>query len=159
LAQLNYWYAETNRSSQRCKRPYEPDDFLLHKPPGTERQQAASDAPPRDWGPAGAALLELERRGLLPSFACAADPQLERAGKGQPVPTMLALSSDQALLLAPWADKGQWRGFLLAEPEVSGQELTFSSVDGEQIGLRLPDLEVVEGVLCCLPQATLPLAG
>jgi hypothetical protein len=144
LAQLNYWYAETNRSSQRCKRPYEPDDFLLHKPPGTERQQAASDAPPRDWGPA---------------VACAADPQLERAGKGQPVPTMLALLHDQALLLAPWADKGQWRGFLLAEPEVSGQELTFSSVDGEQIGLRLPDLEVVEGVLCCLPQATLPLAG
>ena len=159
MAQLNYWYAETNRSSQRCKRPYEPDDFLLHKPPGTERQQAASDAPPRDWGPAGAALLVLERRGLLPSFACAADPQLERAGKGQPVPTMLALLHDQALLLAPWADKGQWRGFLLAEPEVSGQDLTFSSVDGEQIGLRLPDLEVVEGVLCCLPQATLPLAG
>jgi hypothetical protein len=63
------------------------------------------------------------------------------------------------MILAPWQERGEWHGFLLAEPEASGQPLEFSSVDGETIVLQLPALEVLEGVLCQLPAATLLTVG
>ena len=120
---------------------------------------ADDDAIPASWAPAGAALLELERRGLLPAFACAADERLERAGKGAPAPERLAWIHEQAMLLAPWQGAGAWHGHLIAEPEASGRVLEFSSVDGETISLQLPVLEVVEGVLCDQPAAELVIVG
>jgi hypothetical protein len=133
---------------------------VIHKlPDNPDAEQDDGEKVPREWAPAGAALLELERRGLMPAFACAADERLERAGKGAPVPPMLAWIHDQAMLLAPWEEPDGWHGHLIAEPEASGQALEFSGVDGERIVLQLPALQAVEGVLCDLPQAVLPIAG
>jgi hypothetical protein len=103
--------------------------------------------------------MELQRRALLPAFALAADDRLERAGKGAPAPAMLAWVHDQAMLLAPWQSGDCWCGFLLAEPEASGQLLEFSDLDGGCVSLQLPELEVLEGVLCTDATAELPIVG
>lgn len=113
---------------------------------------------PGEWAGPGAAFLELERRGLLPAFALAADDRLERAGKGHPAPPVLALIHEQAMLLAPWRSGDQWHGYLLAEPEASGAVLEFNDLDGESYELQLPELAILEGVLCCEPRALLPIA-
>mgnify|MGYP007069470930 CR=1 FL=1 len=133
-------------------------DFVIHKAPGTPRGEG-EEAIPRGWGTAGAAALELERRGILPAFACALDERLWKAGQGAVLPKRLALMHEQAMLLAPTPTEDGWRGFLVAEPEASGLVLPFTSVDGETFVLQLPALEAVEGVLSSLPVAELPIVG
>lgn len=103
-------------------------------------------------------MIELQRRGLLPAFALNFDERLERAGKGAPAPSNLALIHDQAILLAPWQSANGWCGFLLAEPEAAGERLQFSALDGEQFWLQMPDLPIVEGVLSSDPTAELAIA-
>jgi hypothetical protein len=86
------------------------------------RQQQPGDRPPSE---AGAAMLELLRLDQFPGFALAFYEPLEAAGKDHAAPRLLALVADDAILLAPAAATGGWRGFLIAEGTATGQAREF----------------------------------
>lgn len=90
------------------------------------RQQQPGEQPPSD---AGAAMLELIRRQLFPSFALAFYEHLSKAGQNHPVPSRLALVAEDAIVLAPSAGPGGWQGFLIAESQAAGQDRAFRWID------------------------------
>jgi len=106
------------------------EDFCFY------RQQQPGERPPVE---AGAAMRELIQQGLFPSFALAFYEPLNIAGQGQPAPSRLALVADDAILLAPVATSGGWRGFLIAEDSAAGQDREFRSPDlPDPVALRVP---------------------
>lgn len=89
---------------------------------------------------AGAAMLELIRRRMFPSFALFVHGDLKAAGKDEPPPDRLAWLSDDAVLLAPYPlEDGGWGGFLIAQAEASGRAIEFRSERGERVTLRVPE--------------------
>jgi hypothetical protein len=106
------------------------EDFCFY------RQQQPGERPPVE---AGAAMLELIDQGLFPPFALAFYEPLNIAGQNQPPPPRLALVAGDAILLAPVATTGGWRGFLIAEDTAAGQQREFQAPDlPEPVRLIVP---------------------
>lgn len=122
-------------------------DFLCFGEPGEQDQ----GPPPA----AGAAMLELNRLGLLPGFTLVFWPALSEAGKGQPPPQPLALLAADAVLLAPRMTGGGWSGLLLAEDTAAGQVRAFSTVDGEPAGELMVPLPSDPGAVVWTEEALL----
>jgi hypothetical protein len=92
---------------------------------------------PRPPSEAGAALLELLERNLLPGLCWAAE---------------------DAILLAPYrVDAGHWGGFLVAQVSAAGQAREFASEAGEVVALRVP-ADAVQGRAFAAAQAGAVLA-
>lgn len=89
---------------------------------------------------AGAALLALLERDLLPDFAVGEwCDTLQRSGQGQPVPERLCWAGEDVIVLAPWrADGGHIAGFVIAERGAIGQRRVCWSEQGESVELEIP---------------------
>ena len=102
---------------------------------------------PRPPSEAGAALLELLERNLLPGFVLDGPwlADLEAQGRGVTPPPRLCWAAEDAILLAPYrVDASHWGGFLVARATAAGRLLEFASEAGEVISLRVP-ADVVTG--------------
>lgn len=104
-------------------------------------------------------MLALIDRKLFPSFGFGPwYPDLERAGKDQPVPDRLVLAAEDAMLLAPWrADAEHWAGFLIAEATAAGQRRTFYSESGDEVVLMVPESIADRGAVVAEEAAMLPI--
>ncbi|MGA1114568.1 MAG: hypothetical protein ACO3TI_06425 [Aquiluna sp.] len=97
---------------------------------------------PLPTGAAGAAMLELLERNLLPAFVMDGPwlADLEAQGKNAEAPKRLCWAADDAILLAPYrVSADQWGGFLVAKASASGQVRQFHSDSGESTVLMIPD--------------------
>lgn len=112
-------------------------------------------------GAAGAALEELLRRDLLPSYAIGPwCEDLQRAAKDQPIPDRLVLAAEDALLLAPWRpDAEHWAGFLIAEHGAGGQQRAFYSEDGDRVDLLVPEALIGRVAVAARAGAVLPMVA
>ncbi len=111
---------------------------------------------------AGAALMELVRRDLFPSFALGPWYEgLKAAAKGAAVPELLAWIAEDAILLAPFRiDATTWGGYLIAMDEAAGQPRQFTDPDGQPpVWLVVPPEIGAEEPVEAVPQARLPIAG
>ncbi len=91
---------------------------------------------------AGAAMLELLQRNLLPPFVLDGPwlADLEAQGKNADAPKRLCWAADDAILLAPYrVSADQWGGLLIAKASASGQVRTFHSDTGESTSLIIPN--------------------
>lgn len=104
-------------------------------------------------------MLALIERKLFPAFGFGPwYPDLERAGKDQPVPDRLVLAAEDAMLLAPWrVDAGTWGGFLIAEASSAGQRRTFYSETGDEVVLMVPNWVANKGAVVAEEAAMLPI--
>jgi hypothetical protein len=115
---------------------------------------------PRPPSEAGAALLELLERNLLPGFVLDGPwlADLEAQGRGVSPPPRLCWAAEDAILLAPYrADAGHWGGFLVAQASAVGQAREFASETGELLALRVP-ADAVQGRAFAAAQAGAVLA-
>ena len=151
IAQLTALTANLNRDDKKRPEPYGLADFCLFG----EVEEGAQ--PP---AAAGAAMLELIRRNLFPSFGFGPwYPDLEKAGKDEPVPPRLILAAEDALLLAPWrVDAEHWGGFLIAEASSAGQRRAFYSENGDEVVLTVPAVIADRGATVAEEAAKLPIA-
>ncbi len=96
---------------------------------------------PRPPSEAGAALLELLERNLLPGFVLDGPwlADLEAQGRGVTPPPRLCWAAEDAILLAPYrVDAGHWGGFLVAQRSAAGRMREFASEAGEVVALLVP---------------------
>jgi hypothetical protein len=96
---------------------------------------------PRPPSEAGAALLELLERNLLPGFVLDGPwlADLEAQGRGVAPPPRLCWAAEDVILLAPYrVDAGHWGGFLVAQASAAGRVREFASEVGEVVALRVP---------------------
>lgn len=110
---------------------------------------------PRPPSEAGAALLELLERNLLPGFVLDGPwlADLEAQGRGVTPPPRLCWAAEDAILLAPYrVDASHWGGFLVARASAVGRVREFASEAGEVIALRVP-LDAVQGRAFAAAQA------
>lgn len=115
---------------------------------------------PRPPSEAGAALLELLERNLLPGFVLDGPwlADLEAQGRGVTPPPRLCWAAEDAILLAPYrVDAGHWGGFLVAQASAVGQAREFASETGEVVALRVP-ADAVQGRAFAAAQAGAVLA-
>jgi hypothetical protein len=107
---------------------------------------------------AGAAMVELERRGLLPAFSLSFFKPLSAAADPLKTPSRLGWIGDDVLLLAPYQpDEGHWCGFLIAEAEAGGQIRQLRSEDGETIELLVPASVATAGAVMAEEGLSLPI--
>lgn len=96
---------------------------------------------PRPPSEAGAALLELINRDLLPGYA-ADGPWLQdlvQQGESAPLPPRLCWAAEDAILLAPYQTNGDhWGGFLIARATAKDQSREFADENGRTIVLTVP---------------------
>ena len=115
---------------------------------------------PRPPSEAGAALLELLERNLLPGFVLDGPwlADLEAQGRGVSPPPRLCWAAEDAILLAPYRmDAGHWGGFLVVQASAVGQAREFASETGELLALRVP-ADAVQGRAFAAAQAGAVLA-
>ena len=96
---------------------------------------------PRPPSEAGAAMLELLERNLLPAFALSGPwvQDLQQQGKGVAPPERLCFAATDAILLAPYrVDASSWGGFLIALASAAGQTRQFASEAGDLMILSIP---------------------
>lgn len=104
-------------------------------------------------------MVELERRGLLPSFALSFFKPLSAAADPLQVPPRLAWIGDDVLLLAPYQpDEHHWTGFLIAEAEAGGQLRQLRSEDGQTIEVLVPATVATAGAVMAEEGLSLPIA-
>lgn len=146
--------AEANRNREARPEPFQLREFCFWA------DVAEKPRPPSE---AGAALLALLERGLLPAFAMNGPWFADLAGQGEgaAAPPRLCWAAEDALLLAPHrVDGGHWGGFLIAVRSAVGQAREFASEGGEVLWLRVP-ADAVEGRALAAAQggAVLAIAG
>lgn len=110
---------------------------------------------PRPPSEAGAALLELLERNLLPGFVLDGPwlADLEAQGRGVTPPPRLCWAAEDAILLAPYrVDTSRWGGFLVARASAAGKVREFASEAGEVVALRVPP-DAVQGRAFAAAQA------
>jgi hypothetical protein len=116
----------------------------------------AEDQPP---AAAGAAMVELERRRLLPSFALSFFKPLSKAADPTKTPARLAWIGDDVMLLAPYrVGADHWGGFLIAEAEAAGQRRLLRSEDGETLEVMVPPSVASAGAVMAEEGSILPIA-
>lgn len=99
------------------------------------------DEKPRPPEQAGAAMLALLQRDLLPALVMDGPwfAELEAQGRDVPPPKHLCWAAEDAILLAPYrADAEHWGGFLVARASAAGQVRVFASEEGEEVSLLVP---------------------
>jgi hypothetical protein len=114
--------------------------------------------PPRA---AGAAMLALLERELLPWFAINGPwaAELQAQGQGVEPPGRLCWAADGAILLAPFRTQVGWGGFLIAEAAAAGQVLRFADERGQEVVLMVPaDAVPPRAFAAAKADADLPLA-
>lgn len=130
--------AEANRNREARPEPFTLREFCLW---------ADVSEKPRPSSEAGAAMLDLLERGLLPSFVLDGPwlADLEAQGRGVKPPPRLCWAAEDAIVLAPHrVDGHHWGGFLVARASACGQVREFTSEQGDQVALRIPE-DVVTG--------------
>lgn len=144
--------ANSKRDPKTKPEPYEVSDFYVFG--GVAEQQLQPAA-------AGAAMLALLDRKLLPAFAIGEwYDGLAAVGEGAVVPRRLAWCSEEAVLLAPWRiDAGSWGGYLIAMAESAGMVQTFFNEHGDSVQLRVPQTVGTEAPVEAMADAVLPISG
>lgn len=125
--------AESNRNRDARPEPFLLRDFCLWA------EVSERPAPPEA---AGAAMLELLERNLLPGFVLSGPwlADLEASGRDAKPPPRLCWAAEDAILLAPYrVDQGHWGGFLVAMASATGQARQFANEHGDLIVLRVPE--------------------
>ena len=110
---------------------------------------------PRPPSEAGAALLELLERNLLPGFVLDGPwlADLEAQGRSVTPPPRLCWAAEDAILLAPYrVDASHWGGFLVAQASAVGRVREFASEAGEVVALRVSS-DAVQGRAFAAAQA------
>jgi hypothetical protein len=110
---------------------------------------------------AGAAMLALLERELLPWFAINGPwaAELQSQGQGVEPPGRLCWAADGAILLAPYRTETGWGGFLIAEAKAAGQVLSFADERGQEVALQVPaDAVPPRAFAAARADADLPLA-
>ncbi len=129
---------ESNRNPEKQSKPFSLYDFTFWA------DVAEKPKPP---SAAGAALIELINRNLLPSFAFDGPwlADLEQQGRNEKPPERLCWAADDAIILAPYRqDQEHWSGFLIAKAAAAGTIRKFHNEQGQALSLRLPD-DIVTG--------------
>ena len=124
--------AEANRNREARPEPFRLRDFCLWS------DVAEKPRPPSE---AGAALLDLLERNLLPSFVLDGPwlADLEAQGRGVKPPPRLCWAAEDAIVLAPYRiDQEHWGGFLICLAGAAGRVRQFASEAGEEVALRVP---------------------
>ena len=124
---------ESNRDPSKNPEPFSLYDFTFWA------DVAEKPKPP---SAAGAAMIELLERNLLPPFVMDGPwlADLEMQGRGQKPPERLCFACADAILLAPYReDQEHWAGFLIARASAAGKTLEFHSEQGQAITLKIPD--------------------
>jgi len=124
---------ESNRDPSKNPEPFSLYDFTFWA------DVAEKPKPP---SAAGAAMIELLERNLLPPFVMDGPwlADLEMQGRGQKPPERLCFACADAILLAPYReDQEHWAGFLIAKASAAGATLQFHSEHGQAITLKIPD--------------------
>jgi hypothetical protein len=129
-----------NRDRTAGREPYRIEDFF-HFPPdvGAATSKTGEGAAPP--AAAGAAMRELIRLQLFPSFALSFYAALQDIGDDEDLPARLAWIAEDAILLAPRPAPGdRWQGFLIAEDTAAGQVRRFQAAgdDGLAAWLAVP---------------------
>ena len=124
---------ESNRDPSKNPEPFSLYDFTFWS------DVAEKPKPP---GAAGAAMIELLDRNLLPAFVMDGPwlADLEMQGRGQKPPERLCFACADAILLAPYrVDQDHWAGFLIAKASAVGAVRQFHSESGQSVVLVIPD--------------------
>ncbi len=139
---------ELQRNTRKRTKPYQPADFYCW-------ESGEPGEPPE----AGAAMLELIRRGLFPQFALGEwHDDLKRAGANTEPPSLLAWWSEEAILLAPRrVGPEQWGGYLIAMAEAAGTTQTFTNEHGDSVLLTVPPTVGAVGAIEAEAGAVLPI--
>jgi hypothetical protein len=127
IAALTCMTANINRSSKT--KPFSPSDFFFYK---TGKDV---DGPGKRYG---AAYMHLAKKGQLPSWALFCYKAVS-ANAGASVPEFTALTSNEAILLAPVATSSGFKGMLIAREAAKGVQ-TFRGPDGMLVDLVVDDI-------------------
>lgn len=131
VAYLAFQNAEMNRDKKRRREPFKPSDFYYYA------DDALLNLPEPRFG---AAMMELTRRDLFPSWALFVYPELKkRAGDATP-PELLCYQCDDAIILAPDVRGGAICGMLIAAKTASDQQRTMQSPCGRTITVIMPQI-------------------
>lgn len=116
---------------------------------------------PRPPSDAGAALLELIDRDLLPGYATDGPwlQDLVQQGQSATPPPRLCWASEDAILLAPYqVDSDHWGGFLIACLSSKDQIREFADENGRTIYLLIPGSYFARGAMTqAVANAKLPI--
>ncbi len=129
---------EFNRDPEKNSKPFSLYDFTFWS------DVAERPVPP---SAAGAALIELLNRNLLPAFAMDGPwfADLEAQGRNQKPPERLCWAAEDAIALAPYrTDQDHWAGFLIAKASAAGTVKEFHNEHGQSVTLKIPD-DIVTG--------------
>lgn len=122
-------HANLNRDPKKRKKPFTPEDYYLYQP----RDEQSLPA-----GRAGAAAMELIKRRQFPSWALFCYKELSISAANEEPPSLLALFSQNAILLAPFKVAGGFKGMLIATEEASDRWVEFTMADGTTKELFVP---------------------
>lgn len=122
--------ANRDRNPKNKKTPYSLEDFYLYQPKSDRNLPA---------GRFGAAAKELIKQGQFPSWAlfCYKDLAIN---SDAPLPSRLAYTGDDFIVLAPIRRDGVVKGLLIALESASGQIREALSPDGDKVFLHLPNI-------------------
>jgi len=123
--------ANYNRDSKKQSKPYSMEDFFLFQP----RQD--QNLPAGRYGAAAMALISARQ---FPAWALFCYKELSSAGDQTP-PVLLAFQSENAVLLAPMAVPGGFKGMLIAQEEAGEQWVKMTSPCGREVELFVPYIE------------------
>lgn len=104
-------------------------DMSFYKPRDTEASVDAAY---------GSAMLEMAKRGMLPSWTLFCFKEVTASADSSYKPETLALVAEDAVLLHPQQTPSGWEGMLIARESASLQEREFVSDTGQTVVLTVP---------------------
>ena len=128
VALLTSVYANSQRNPKTQKKPFDLMDFCVFS------DADAEDAPAQA---AAAAYMKLASDGDLPSWALFCFKDMKYRAKGK-APALVALSGEDAILLAPEEINGSYFGLLIAAESASEQKRKLTLPSGRAVWVQLP---------------------
>lgn len=132
IAVLAWQQAELNRDKKKKRQPYTLDDFYLY---GNESN---INAPNARYGAAAKKLIQMEKFPLWGLFVY--KDLISQSENALPPDDLAAIASD-CIVIAPIYEDFECSGMLIALESASGQLREFTSINGQVIQMRVPELQ------------------
>ena len=123
--------ANQNRDPKKSKKGPTWEDFSFYKP------RTNGDLPNYVYG---SAMLELVKKGRLPSWALFCFKEVTEAASPAYTPSLCAFMAEDALLLHPVQTSEGWEGMLIALESSSEQMRVFTDDNGHKHTLFVPHI-------------------